>query len=115
MASASILPSAVTIIFDGSGNGTARIGPLGAREVWHADSASVHASTSVSEAQCKIFLGTDATASNYVDGTLSGSTGDSTDRVGGRPIPFGQYIWAVWSGGDAGAVGTLNVTGIRDI
>jgi hypothetical protein len=115
MARGPILPGTVTVTLDGSGNGIARIGPAGAREVWNAENASVHASSSVKEAQCKIFVGTDATASNYVDGTLSGSTGDSTDRVSAYPIPYGQYIWAQWIGGDAGAVAYLKVTGMREI
>lgn len=115
MTSGPILPGSVTVLLNGSGNGTARIGPLGARESWNAQAASVSVSTRVKEAQCKIFVGTDATTANYVDGTLSGSTGDSTDRVDSYPIPFGQFIFAVWSGGDAGAVATLKVTGTKNV
>ena len=115
MTSGPILPGSVTVTLNGSGNGTAKIGPLGAREKWNAQSAAVSASTNVKEAQCKIFVGTDATTANYVDGTLSGSTGDSTDTVDAYPIPFGQFIFAIWTGGDAGAVGTLKVTGTKEI
>ncbi|HUY45614.1 MAG TPA: hypothetical protein VMV92_07790, partial [Streptosporangiaceae bacterium] len=64
------------------------------------------------EASCKIYIGPAAIDQWYVDGTLSGSTGDSTDRVAGRQVDtHGNALWAVWSGGDAGAVATMTVAG----
>lgn len=110
-----ILPNSVSITLNGSGAGTARIGPESARETWNAQVASVHVATTVVEAQCRIFVGTDTASTNYRDGTLSGSTGDSTDRVNASPIPFGQWVWAVWTGGDAGSMATLAVTGTKTI
>lgn len=110
-----ILPGAVTIVLNGSGKGTAKLGPVGAREVWNPLTASVSCATNVKEAQCQIFVGDLPTPNNFVDGTLSGSTGDSTGRVAGMPVTLGWFVWAVWSGGDAGTVATLNVRGSRDI
>jgi hypothetical protein len=115
MAAVPIRPGSVTVVLSGSGAGTARIGPAGARETWQAEAASVSVSTSTAEAQCRIYVGDSATAPNYVDGTLSGSTGDSTGRVSARPLKLGDYVWAVWTGGDPGAVATLNVTGTRTV
>ncbi|HEV2244909.1 MAG TPA: hypothetical protein VGR98_27995 [Streptosporangiaceae bacterium] len=115
MTSAPIRPGAVTITLDGSGNGTAKIGPAGMAEVWQAAVASVSASTNGREAQCKVYVGDQPTAANFIDQTLSGSTGDSTGRVSARPLRLGDYVWAVWAGGDPGAVATLNVTGTRDV
>jgi hypothetical protein len=112
---APIRPGSVTVVLNGSGAGTAKIGPAGAFETWQAEAAAVSVATNTAEAQCRIYVGTDATAPNYVDGTLSGSTGDSTGRVSARPLKLGDYVWAVWSGGDAGAVATLNVTGTRTV
>jgi hypothetical protein len=110
-----IIPGAVTVVLDGSGNGTARIGPAGARETWFPAVASVSAATAVKEAQCRIYVGPAAAPQYFIDGTLSGSTGDSTDRVASQPVPLGSFIWAVWAGGDAGSVATLNVTGTRTV
>ena len=110
-----IRPGTATAALNGSGGGTAKIGPVGALEIWQAQVASVSVSTNAAEAQCRIYVGDQPTANNYVDGTLSGSTGDSTDRVSARPLRLGDYIWAVWSGGDPGSVATLNITGTRTV
>lgn len=110
-----IRPGSVTVVLNGSGAGTAKNGPSGAFETWNAQAAAVSASTNTAEAQCKIYVGDSPTAPNYVDGTLSGSTGDSTGRVSARPLKLGDYVWAVWTGGDPGAVATLNVTGTRTL
>lgn len=104
----------VPVTLDGSGAGTARAGPVNAREIWTPSQASVSVSTAVSEAQCRIYEGEAPDQPNYADGTLSGSTGDSTTNVYG-PMYVGQYIWAVWSGGDRGATGYLNITGTKTI
>lgn len=115
MTTVPILPGSVTVVLDGSGAGRAKIGPVGARETWSPESAGVSVATSTAEAQCKIYVGDSPTPANFRDGTLSGSTGDSTDRVAGSPVKVGRFIWAVWAGGDPGSVATLNVTGTREI
>ncbi len=101
------------ITLDGTGTGTARLGPAFGQS-WSPSTVSVKASTAILEAQCRIYLGSDTSDVNFVDGTLSGSTGDSTDRITG-PFRLPNYIFAVWTGGDAGAVATLSVLGSRDI
>ena len=115
MTTVPIRPGSVTVALNGSGGGTAKIGPVGPAEVWQAEVASVSVSTNITEAQCRIYVGDQPTQANFVDGTLSGSTGDSTDRVSARPLKLGDYVWAVWSGGDPGAVAMLNVTGTRTV
>ena len=110
-----IRPGTVTAVLNGSGGGTAKIGPAGPAEVWNAQVASVSVSTNTAEAQCRIYVGDQPAANNFIDGTLSGSTGDATSRVSARPLKLGDFIWAVWSGGDAGSVATLNVTGTRTV
>lgn len=104
----------VPVVLDGSGNGTARTGPVNLREIWTPQQASVSVSTSASEAECKVYQGESAQQPNYVDGTLSGSTGDSTTNVYG-PLYAGQWIWAVWTGGDPGAVAYLKVAGTKTV
>lgn len=113
------LRQSVPVTLDASGGGTARLGPVSLRETWYPQVASVGTNQGpgdpvVSEAQCKVYQGEDATQPNFCDGTLSGSTGDSTSNVSG-PLYCGQYVWAVWTGGDAGAQACLTVTGSRQI
>lgn len=115
MATVPIVPGAATMVLDGAGNGTARLGPAGARETWFPAVASVSVATNAKEAQCKIYVGDSPVPAHFIDGTLSGSTGDATGRVAGSTIKLGWFIWAVWSGGDPGAVATLNVTGTREV
>lgn len=107
------------VVLDASGNGTAKIGPLGQGETWNP--AVVHVKTAqapaqiVNEAQCFIYAGGQPVDSFFADSTSSGSTGDSTDSAGAYPIGKGEWIWAVWSGGDAGAEGIVRVTGTKVI
>ena len=95
---------------NGSGDVTVKLGPIGGSEVWTPGNVSVICSTNVLEANCKVYVGPSATPQYFVDLTVDGSTGDSTDKCN-VPIPYGSYVWAVWTGGDAGATATLNVYG----
>lgn len=106
------LSESASVTFDGSGNGTLRMKPLSGSSTWLPASASFKASSAAAEAQCRIYIGPSATDQYFVDGSLSGSTGDSTGRVAGHQVDtHGNSLWAVWSGGDAGARGTVQVTG----
>lgn len=98
---------------DGAGNGTLRMVPHGGGETWQPASVSVKCSSAVKEAMCRIYVGPSATDAYFADGTLSGSTGDSTDRVAGTSVDtHGSSLWAVWLGGDAGAQATMTVNGM---
>jgi hypothetical protein len=113
------LNQSAVVTLNGAGAGTAQLGPINIRETWSPAVASVKTNQApasiVNEAQCKIYCGSDATDPNFVDGTLSGSTGDSTDDIAGQQVRAGQYVFAVWTGGDAGAQGRLNVQGTKVI
>lgn len=103
------------IVLDGSGNGTARLGPLTAREVWYPDGCSVKANnTPTNEAQCSIFVGNTATQDNFRDQTFTGSSGDATDKIAGK-LSKGGFVFAVWTGGDAGVQAYLTVTGEKEV
>jgi hypothetical protein len=104
-----------SVKLNGSGNGTAQLGPGFPGEIWSPAVVSVSVSTNVSEAQCKIYAGIVAVPATFIDGTLSGSTGDSTDRISGQVFYPGQFIIAVWSGGDVGAIATMNIQGSRQV
>jgi hypothetical protein len=109
------LRESIPITLNVSGNGTAKLGPQGRGETWHPEIAHVNASSNTLEASCKVYCGDAPTQNNFRDGTLSGSTGDSTDHISSDEIILGRYIWAVWTGGDVGATAYLNVTGMKDI
>ena len=99
--------------FSAAGTATASIGPRNQREVWSPLVVSVSASSNVKEAACKVYCGFDASQPNFVAGTLSGSTGDSSDNITGRIVRAGDQVFAVWTGGDVGAQARLNVTGSK--
>jgi hypothetical protein len=103
------------IKLDGSGNGTAKLGPTAHGDEWDVSEISVKANANpTNEATCNIYNGHSPTDDNFVDGTFSGSSGDSSDRTG-PPLRLGSYIWAVWNGGDSGQTATLSVTGTRKV
>lgn len=106
-----------TVTLNGSGNGTAQLGPASPGEVWEPSvvSVSVGETSVTDEAQCKIYCGPTAASPSFVDGTLSGSTGDSTTNVAGQKLYPGQYIFAVWTGGDPGKVAVMSIQGTRNV
>lgn len=108
------LNQATTVTLNSSGNGTAKLGPLSARESWQPAIAHVSASTAVNEAVCKVYVGSSPIAANFRDGTFSGSSGDASDNVAGL-VRVGEWVWGVWTGGDSGAVATLTVTGTKEV
>lgn len=111
-----IVSGIATVVLNGSGNGTAKVGPTGPREVWAPAAAAVSVSTPITnEAICRVYVGDQPIPANFIGATLSGSTGDSTSNVGGKLVRLGEYVWAVWSGGDPGSVATLNVTGNKQV
>lgn len=105
-----------SIALDGSGNGTIKLGPVSAREIWNPQNAHVQVTGPVTnEAVCNIYVGNTATQGNFRDASQSGSTGDSSDRINADTIKCGQYVWAVWTGGDAGRQATLTITGSKTV
>lgn len=109
------LNETVTVVLDGGGNGSVRVGPLTARETWWPKHASVRVNVNpTNEATCRIYVGETATQDNFRDVTFSGSSGDSSGKVEGK-LSKGWYIHASWAGGDAGQVAYLIVDGEKDV
>lgn len=108
------LDQTVVITLNGSGAGTAQLGPISALETWYPETASVKVATNTNEAQCTIYKGNTATIDNFKDQTFSGSSGDATSKITGK-MSTGQYIWAVWSGGDANTQASLTVSGQKEL
>jgi hypothetical protein len=120
-----------TVILNGSGNGTARWSPgaagapgsgVGAprRGGYSTDVDGVAVNVApapgnpsiINEAQCSVYLSRgvqSATPSDFQGQTPSGSHGD-TCTLGQRLVPQ-DWITAVWTGGDAGALATLTIIG----
>jgi hypothetical protein len=103
-----------TITLNGSGGGTAFIGPTRVREHWQLASASVAVATSVQNATCNLYIGSFINNQTFVSQTVTGSSGD-TCGLGGTDIQTGMKIWAVWTGGDAGQLATVTVIGTYTI
>lgn len=57
-----------------------------------------------------LYQGSPSTPLQPIDSTFQGG-GDSSGKVGGTLYYPGQILWAVWIGGDPGAIGTLQVYG----
>lgn len=106
------------VIFNAQGNGTTQIGPVNQRESWQPTQVAVKTNQApgaiVNEAQCKIYAGPDTSDPYFVGGTLSGSTGDSAGNIT-TTVNCGEYVFAVWTGGDPGAQGRLHVTGTKQL
>jgi hypothetical protein len=93
---------------DGDGNGTLVMMPEDG-EVWQVAKVRVSASSAARDARCWVYAGRAC-----VDGTLSGSSGDSTDLVSSHAIDaHGNVLQVIWHGGDPGAVATAEVCGLR--
>ena len=101
-----------SVVLDASGNGIAQLGPSIVREHWNPTNVAVSATTAVIDAQCNVYLGTSAIASQLVLSTATGSSGDSSGASGIDMQP-GQLLIAKWIGGDVGATATLHVNGTR--
>ena len=100
------------VTLDASGNGTVALGPSGFGELWTEIVVSVHTSTNIAEATCRVYTGPSADPQYFSDGTTNGSTGDATSSIP-PAVTTGQNITAVWSGGDPGATAYLTLSGVR--
>lgn len=109
------LSQTVSVRLNGAGNGQVAVGPLSAREVWQPSLAHVSVATNAVEAVCNIYVGDSPIQRNFRGATFTGSSGDSTDNVGGVNVRNPDKVWAVWTGGDPLAQATLTVQGTKDI
>lgn len=115
------LRESVVIRLNGSGAGIAKVGPLTAREVWYPSNVSVKTTFPGSqtaptlESKCDIFMGPSNSPEFFRDNSIQASTGDASGACSADTVRSGQYVWAVWSAGDAGVQATLTVTGLKDV
>lgn len=97
------------VTLDGSGGGQISIGPPQGT-VWQINLASVSTTSTSNAAACTLYRGSTSGPIEKVDNTALGNS-DSTTRVAAVPFYAGQVLWAVWTGGDAGATAILQVYG----
>lgn len=110
------LRETAVVTLDGSGNGTAKVGPLTAREIWYPDNVAVSI-TGVdpsTKIPTTVYMGPDTTQSNFRDVAQFGA-GDNTGACNADTVKCGMYIWAVWSGGVVGKQAIVTVTGLKDV
>lgn len=97
------------VTLDANGNGECDLGPQGPH-VWRITVAAVSIPNAVKSPVCKVFMGRDTNPNNLIDGTFTGQL-DATELVARYPLTAGERIFAVWTGGDVGAVATLSIYG----
>ena len=102
------------VTLDSNGNGIANIGPVVSRQHWQLISASVKTTqtpgTVTNDALCDLYVGSNVNQGTFVSHSITGSSGD-TCGLGGQDIQPGMQVWAVWTGGDAGATAVLTISG----
>lgn len=90
------------------------VGPSSGGDLWSLDQCFL--STSVGQldaAQCVVYVGALPVPQAAVTGSLAG--GGSQFGLGGVGVPFGWFVFAVWSGGTPGATAYLRVTGAKTV
>lgn len=99
------------VTLNASGTGTVKLGPTQYGQRWKVTNVAVATSTAVNVPECRIYLGPPA-ATSMLGGSFSGNQDTASTQVELLP---GQYLTAVWTGGDSGAVATLSLYGTRVI
>jgi hypothetical protein len=113
-------PLSVSVLLNGSGNGSVSIGPQRVREHWQVQSVAVSVAfpanqdKPTNESKCAVNVGSPpATPGNFYGQTPTGSTGDTCSV--GTEILTGQLIIVTWTGGDPGELATAVITGTYTI
>ncbi len=98
--------------FAAAGTATALAGPSSSGDVWSLDQCSVSTSIGpLDAAQCSVFAGPLPLPQFLIAPSLAG--GGTQFGLGGVGVPFGWFLYAVWSGGTPGATAFLRVTGVK--
>jgi hypothetical protein len=103
---------AFPVTFSGAGGATAFCGPAGIGTSWEPAQASVYTSVGpLDAAQASVFMGPLAVAQYQVASALAG--GGAQIPLGGITLVPGWFVWCVWTGGTAGELGYLTVSGTK--
>jgi hypothetical protein len=105
---------APSVLFQAGGGAKALIGPASGGDLWSLDQCFLSTSVgALDPAQCIVYAGPLPLQEYAITASLSG--GSQQFGLGGVGVPFGWFIYAVWSGGTAGATATLRVTGRKTV
>lgn len=114
------LTRTASVTLNGSGAGTAQLGPSLPGEKWYPASVSISctgtqpAPAAPAIATCSIYAGSAPASPAFVDATYQ-VLGASSSMISGQVIYPGMLIFAVWANCDAGQVATLTVYGTREV
>lgn len=97
-------------VVSGAGAATVQLGPQGIGTRWYPVQAVITTSSGANDAStCQLFMGTVALA-NLIGATSYAGGGD-TFGLGGATMQPGDYVIAVWAGGNPGDNATLRLVG----
>jgi hypothetical protein len=111
------LAQSASVTLDGSGNGTAELGPSLPGEVWSPGSTSISCEGSIPTSGSPsvfIYAGNGISAATFIDSTYN-VTGASSSMISGKQLYAGQLVYAVWTDGPPGETATLAVNGTRQV
>jgi hypothetical protein len=100
-----------TVTLDGSGNGQCGMTPPSGTR-WDLTLAAVSTTSAAKIPQALLYLGSSNGPLTLVDSTYSGNSA-SSGKISGAPFFAGTWVWAIWRGGDPGAVATLQCYGMQ--
>ena len=102
------------VTFGAAGTAQALVGPSGGGDLWSLDQCFLGTSVGAFDgSQCTVFAGPLPLPQYQITGSLSG--GLSQFGMGGVGVPFGWFVYALWTGGTVGATTTLRVTGLKTV
>lgn len=99
-----VLDVTAQVTLDATGFGRVRLGPTSTRQTWQVNLAAVKTSTNVLEPTANLYLNSKASS---LGGTYTGSNDSTALDV----VVRNGFILCEWTGGDAGALATLNLHG----
>lgn len=101
------LDVAASVVLDSSGNGTVTIGPQRLLQTWVPNNAAVNVTSNTKEPTVNLYLGP-ARPANLLAASYTGSNDSTPLDV---TLRSGNFLTAVWAGGDVGARATLSLYG----
>jgi hypothetical protein len=94
----------------GAGTGTVSVGPQGLGNIWYPAQVAVQTTSGVNDGStCQVFLGPAGVPVALLGTIFPGGFGVLAAAV--PPIAPGQYLIAVWTGGNPGDTASINVIG----
>jgi hypothetical protein len=98
-----------SVTLDGSGSGQVSVGPPSGA-TWRLALAAVSTTGTVRQPQAFLYRGSTSGPLTQIDSTFLGNSA-SSGKVAAAAFYSGQVLWAKWTGGDPGAVATLQAYG----